>query len=169
MQNSRNTLIITMLITIKSKSAYFVLNPDISFQYERPARAYGWYYLYAGPLSSHGDTVMPPGRPLPHSHPSMQPVVHPGATQCSRKGAIALDEIRLRGLKGHEPMERLGLMMLKFKKYTIGPLHPPHKHRDASVWAPCWFRLWLSACCSGFPTTRVSWRPLSNWVFDRKQ
>ena len=38
MQNSRNTLIITMLITIKSKSAYFVLNPDISFQYERPAR-----------------------------------------------------------------------------------------------------------------------------------
>ena len=50
--------------------------------------AYGYYYLYAGPLSSYGDTEMQPGRPLPHSHPSVQPVVHLGATQCSRKGAI---------------------------------------------------------------------------------
>ena len=46
--------------------------------------AYGYYYLYAGPLSSYGDTEMQPGRPLPHSHPSVQPVVHPGATKCSR-------------------------------------------------------------------------------------
>ena len=49
---------------------------------------YGHYYLYAGLLSGHRDTEMQPGRPLPHSHPSVQPVVHLGATQCSRKGAI---------------------------------------------------------------------------------
>ena len=43
---------------------------------------YGHYYLYAGLLSGHRDTEMQPGRPFPHSHPSMQPVVHLGATQC---------------------------------------------------------------------------------------
>ena len=53
--------------------------------------------------------------------------------------------------------------------WRFPPLHFRLKHWDASIWAPCWFRLCLSACCSGFPTTRVSWRPLSNWVFGRKQ
>ena len=49
---------------------------------------YGNYYLNAGLLSGHSDTEMQPGRPFPPSHPSVQPVVHLGATQCSWYGAI---------------------------------------------------------------------------------